>query len=956
MLEIAAVAVSVAVLACFVFLAFQCSCFGRSTRFKSFEDDSESPRERPLEGCVGPELDNTSLVNFEPLPDILSKAIPSTTALRPRITCIATDNNEPSPAGIVSFQQAFPRKQLTYLSEMGMGWFGQVVQGVADNVLVGIRQSNVIVQVLRDDASALEMQKFLQEVAGYRAIDHPNVLRLLGMCTEAIPFLILFEYFPLGDLKSYLIENESKLPMHKEKKILLHFAVDVACGLACLHRHNFVHCDLALRNCLVTNDLTVKVGDYGLAEDKYKEDYYDTGCDLLPVRWMAPETLTLQKGVWRTRAFTSQANIWSYGVSMWELIQFGRQPFHWLPDEKVLECVVLKRSEVLPVPSYPENQRINIYELMKMCWQKADQRPTIEELHGHLLDLEMSLKNMEESDFEKKWNILNPVQLDSPINGISPESMEIATDALELFVAENETPATSAAAAAASANAGPVSLNVPVEEVPLENGFTIPLASRHLLTFGDSDLVTDINTETEEKLLAQLESETKNVSNIETLLKLNPEFELEPDSPTTTSASKADKTMTGPTEVSIPGGDDSVDGTSSPSLASTAAAATKNNNKKTMKDIEEDGMPSPIPKVSPKKSASMPELDDLHLSSERVHDLSSIHPCSDESTSDSSLEISEEMADIYFQRRPNSSGLRRSNSKAMSLAPIPENGLPADNFSGTFNKSKSKLLRFNSSDDASSLQDSYEWDELVGGQLLGKSKDKAPSPRRSLDFDWSMDSDSKPVNFNRRRRHTLASLPHLGKNKEISFGKSGTDFSTSSGTGLNAYSIASEILTSRVISPIAKKTPPRRTFYTISSLNDIDIGLDDDDDDNNDDTDNDNDGLEMDDFEIPRSLRLKYSTSQDLTTVGNSGAAKGVAKLPRKRSASVQLPSTTSLQQQQQQQETPPQTPPPQPRKSRPPPSPSSSSEAFCEDLLERISSIESGTGGQFESTKQRDS
>ncbi|XP_052831845.1 uncharacterized protein LOC106870410 isoform X2 [Octopus bimaculoides] len=833
MLEIT-VLVSIVVLASIVFLAFQCSCFGKSTRFKSFEEDAENPRERPLEGCVGPEVDNTSLVNFEPLPDILSKAIPATTALRPRITCIATDNNEPN-SRIVSFQQAFPRKQLTYLSEMGMGWFGQVVQGIADNVLVGVRQSNVVVQVLRDDASALEMQKFLQEVAGYRILDHPNVLRLLGMCTEAIPFLILFEYFPLGDLKSYLIEQENKLPMHKERKLLLHFAVDVACGLACLHRHNYVHCDLALRNCLVTNDLSVKVGDYGLAEDLYKEDYYDTGCDLLPVRWMAPETLTLQKGVWRTKAFTPQANIWSYGVSMWELIQFGRQPYHWLTDEQVLDCVVLKKTEVLPVPNYPEHQKINIYELMKMCWQKPEQRPTIEELHGHLLDLEISLKNMEESDFESKWNILSPVEIESPSHGIAPESMEIATDALELFVAETEAPV-------ANGNTGDVALNIPIE-VPLENGLTIPLASRHLLTFNDSDLVTDINTETEEKLLAQLESETKNAPNSETMLHLDPEFQLEPKSPAKAIAKQGKVDLSGHDDV------DSVDG-SSPISTSKVKKANS---------TEEDGMPSPIPNVSPNTSPSHSDAE-LQRSSERIQDLSSIHSCSDESANESSPEISEEMADIYFQRRPNSSGLRRSNMKAMPLAPIPENGIPVDSFSGTFNKSR--LIKSNS-DDSPSQQDSYEWDELVGGQLVGKSCDNVPSPRRSLDFDWSMDSNPKPVTHNKRRRHTLASLPHLGKNSEFSFGKSDNSCFSTSGTGLNACSIASEILTSRVISPISKKTPPRRTFYTISSLNDIDLDIGDDD-----------DGLEMDNFDIPRSLHLKYSTSQDLTTVGNSDTSK----------------------------------------------------------------------------------
>jgi len=73
--------------------------------------------------------------------------------------------------------------------------------------------------------------------------------------------------------------------------VTLRMARDVVAGLDYMHAHKFIHTDLAARNCLLTSDLTVKIGDYGNSIELYPRDYYIAGSVALPVRWCAPETL-----------------------------------------------------------------------------------------------------------------------------------------------------------------------------------------------------------------------------------------------------------------------------------------------------------------------------------------------------------------------------------------------------------------------------------------------------------------------------------------------------------------------------------------------------------------------------------------------------------------------------------------------------------------------------------------
>ena len=69
--------------------------------------------------------------------------------------------------------------------------------------------------------------------------------------------------------------------------------------------------DFATRNCQLASDLTVKVGDYGISEEMFKEDYYhDHNGVAVPIRWMAPESMNYMNGKLSMRHITKEANIW----------------------------------------------------------------------------------------------------------------------------------------------------------------------------------------------------------------------------------------------------------------------------------------------------------------------------------------------------------------------------------------------------------------------------------------------------------------------------------------------------------------------------------------------------------------------------------------------------------------------------------------------------------------------
>ncbi|XP_018353318.1 PREDICTED: proto-oncogene tyrosine-protein kinase ROS isoform X2 [Trachymyrmex septentrionalis] len=279
----------------------------------------------------------------------------------------STLQNDPDDSALPKIRQ----EQITLAKFLGSGAFGKVFQGNAKD-LEGPGITPVAIKMLRKDASSQEKTEFLQEARLMSHFRHKHVLRLLGVCLDTDPPLLVLELMEAGDLLSYLRESRSLQltdPHALRLQDLLAMCEDVARGCRYLEELHFVHRDLACRNCLVSardrENRVVKIGDFGLARDIYKNDYYrKEGEGLLPVRWMAPESLV--DGV-----FTSQSDVWAFGVLMWEITSLGQQPYPARNNLEVLHYV--RAGGRLPKPL---NCPPTLHQLMLRCWSAADARPS----------------------------------------------------------------------------------------------------------------------------------------------------------------------------------------------------------------------------------------------------------------------------------------------------------------------------------------------------------------------------------------------------------------------------------------------------------------------------------------------------------------------------------------------------------------------------------------------------
>ncbi|XP_037547351.1 receptor tyrosine-protein kinase erbB-2 [Nematolebias whitei] len=247
---------------------------------------------------------------------------------------------------------------------LGAGAFGTVYKGVwapeGEHVTIP-----VAIKVLRENTSPKANKEILDEAYVMAGVTSPYVCRLLGICLTSTVQLVT-QLMPYGCLLDYVRENKDRIG----SQFLLNWCVQIAKGMSYLEDIRLVHRDLAARNVLVKNPNHVKITDFGLARllDIDETEYHADG-GKVPIKWMALESIL-------HRRFTHQSDVWSYGVTVWELMTFGSKPYNTIPARDIPN--VLEGGERLPQPPICT---IDVYMIMVKCWMiDPESRPKFKDL------------------------------------------------------------------------------------------------------------------------------------------------------------------------------------------------------------------------------------------------------------------------------------------------------------------------------------------------------------------------------------------------------------------------------------------------------------------------------------------------------------------------------------------------------------------------------------------------
>uniref|UniRef100_A0A3P8T8H3 receptor protein-tyrosine kinase n=1 Tax=Amphiprion percula TaxID=161767 RepID=A0A3P8T8H3_AMPPE len=298
------------------------------------------------------------------------------------------------------------RHKLTLGKTLGEGEFGSVMEGLLtqeESVLkVAVKTMKIAI------CTRSEMEDFLREAACMKEFDHPNVMRLLGVCLQTVESegypspVVILPYMKHGDLHSYLLYSRlGDCPVYLPSQMLVKFMTDIARGMEYLSSKNFIHRDLAARNCMLNENMNVCVADFGLSKKIYNGDYYRQGrISKMPVKWIAIESLA-------DRVYTTKSDVWSFGVTMWEIATRGQTPYPGVENSEIYDY--LRQGNRL---KQPPDCLDCIYALMFSCWLLSPKdRPSFEslrcELEKALEDLpdtqdpdEILYVNMDESSME----------------------------------------------------------------------------------------------------------------------------------------------------------------------------------------------------------------------------------------------------------------------------------------------------------------------------------------------------------------------------------------------------------------------------------------------------------------------------------------------------------------------------------------------------------------------------
>ncbi|XP_037317062.2 serine/threonine-protein kinase B-raf isoform X2 [Pungitius pungitius] len=282
-----------------------------------------------------------------------------------------------------------PEGQITLGQRIGSGSFGTVFKGKW--------HGDVAVKMLNVTApTPQQLQAFKNEVGVLRKTRHVNILLFMGYTTKP-QLAIVTQWCEGSSLYHHLHIIETKFEMIK----LIDIARQTAQGMDYLHAKSIIHRDLKSNNIFLHEDLTVKIGDFGLATVKSRwsgsHQFEQLSGSIL---WMAPEVIRLQD----KNPYSFQSDVYAFGIVLYELMS-GALPYSNINNRDQIIFMVGRGYLSPDLSKVRSNCPKAMKRLMADCLKKKrEERPLFPQILASIELLARSLPKIHRSASEPSLN------------------------------------------------------------------------------------------------------------------------------------------------------------------------------------------------------------------------------------------------------------------------------------------------------------------------------------------------------------------------------------------------------------------------------------------------------------------------------------------------------------------------------------------------------------------------
>ncbi|KJH53115.1 SH2 domain protein [Dictyocaulus viviparus] len=206
--------------------------------------------------------------------------------------------------------------------------------------------------------------RLMKEARLLRSLNHENICQIYGVALHYNPIILVLEHFHIS-LFLHLNRNVGRISASEKRR----FVCEAAAGLAYLANSECIHRDIATRNCMLNESLTVKLSGFSLCEPA--REMRESLNIAIAVKWQAPEVL-------ENREYSLRSDVWSFGILMWEVYSEGAEPYGDMTPNAAKE-VILKNGYRMPIPKdCPDT----IAKIITACWEVYPRRrPCMSAIH-----------------------------------------------------------------------------------------------------------------------------------------------------------------------------------------------------------------------------------------------------------------------------------------------------------------------------------------------------------------------------------------------------------------------------------------------------------------------------------------------------------------------------------------------------------------------------------------------